>query len=426
MTTKRWAIGRVCAAIALAAVLLATPARAGDKVTLKDGRVLEGTILREEQGYVWIKVKYGGMEQEQMFTPAQVASVERDAAAAPGTEKARPASGAKGGDPSKPRLAGVPRLAIITLGEQPDKDMVGLYMTAESLREAIPMLKEEGVTDVIFKINSGGGFLLEIKRLSDVIHNEFKPEFRTVAWIESAISAAAMTAHCIEEIYFMPQGNYGACTGWSGALVAVKDRPLEEVLFEMEKISARGGYDPKIMRAMQIMEELSYTVDANGDVHYYQDLSGKHVLNPTGQILTFNAQSAVESKFAKGVAATKEELAKLMGYQEVEWAGSEKRGELWPLSRGEEHIRRFRDKTYEDNRRLNEYFEAYTTAIARAQGMQDRKDRAKFVGRARQYLEKIKAMVENNENMSIIIGFLPSEFRDWVEAQEKLLRELLK
>ncbi|MFM9995811.1 MAG: hypothetical protein ACKVU4_08425 [Phycisphaerales bacterium] len=426
MTTKRWTIGRVWAAIALAAVLLVTPARAGDKVHLKDGRVLEGTITREVEGIVWIKVKYGGMEQEQMFLPAQVDRVERDAGAPPTGDKARPASDAKGGEPAKPRMAGVPRLAILTLGEQPDKDMVGLYMTAESLREAIPMLKEEGVTDVIFKINSGGGFLLEIKRLSDVIHNEFKPEFRTVAWIESAISAAAMTAHCIEEIYLMPQGNYGACTGWSGALVAVKDRDLEEVLFLMEKISARGGYDPKIMRAMQIMEPLSYTVDANGDVHYYQDLSGKHVLNPEGQILTFNAQTAMESKFSKGIAATKEELAKLMGYQEVEWAGTEKRGESWPISRGEDHVRKFRDKTHQDETQLRGYFEGYQTAVARAQGMQDRKDRAKFVGRATQYLDKIEAMVDNNENMAIMIGMLPTQFREWIEEQRKLLRDLMR
>ena len=36
----------------------------------------------------------------------------------------------------------------------------------------------------------------------------------------------------------------------------------------------------------------------------------------------------------------------------------------------------------------------------------------KFVGRARMYLEKIKAMVRNNPNMSILIGFGPDDFKE--------------
>src|SRR5690606_34230378 len=142
----------------------------------------------------------------------------------------------------------VPRIAVISLGEGGDKDMVGLFMTAEALKRAIPLLEKDNVTDVVFRIQSGGGALLEIQKLSDVIHNEFKPRFRVVAWIKSAISAAAMTAHCIEDIYFTSDGNYGACTGWYGQLTAVKGRDLEEVLYMMEKISARGKHDPKIMR----------------------------------------------------------------------------------------------------------------------------------------------------------------------------------
>ena len=418
---------RLVAALVLICAVGVLPARAADKVYLKDGKVVEGTITREEQGFIWIKVKTGTLDREQFLSPDQIDRVERDAPVtpAPGTDKAKPAP--KAGDAApKARGGGVPRVALLTLGEQPGKDMVGLYMVAESLRDAIPLLEEEGVTDVVFVINSGGGFLLEIQRLSDVIHNEYKPRFRTVAWIESAISAAAMTAHCIEEIYMTPQGNYGACTGWRGALEAVKDRPLEEVLYMMEQISARGGYDSKIMRAMQIMEPLSYTVDSNGDVQWYQDLSGDTIANPDGRILTFTAVTAAQAKFSRGTAATKEELAKLMGYQEVEWAGEQKAGDRWPICKAEKFIQKFRDRTHEDQERLNEYFTSYQTAIQRAQAMQDRKDRAKFVARATQYLDRIENMVENNENMAIIIGMLPEQFREWMEEQRKILRDLMR
>lgn len=418
---------RVLAALVLVGMLGVLPARAADKVYLKDGKVLEGTITREEQGFVWLRVKNGTLEREQFISPDQIDRIERDAASAPvpAPDKAKAAEKPRDGAP-KARGAGVPRLALLTLGEQPGKDMVGLYMTAESLRDAIPLLEEEGVTDVVFVINSGGGFLLEIQRLSDVIHQEYKPRFRTVAWIESAISAAAMTAHCIEEIYFTPQGNYGACTGWSGALEAVEGRPLEEVLYMMEKISERGGYDRQIMRAMQIMEPLSYSIDPSGDVHWYQNLSGDTIANPEGRILTFTAVTAAAAKFSKGTAGTKEELAKAMGYQEVEWVGEQKAGGRWPICKAEASIQKFRNRTHEDATRLNEYFTSYQTAVQRAQAMQDRKDRAKFVARATQYLDRIENMVKNNENMSIIIGMGPRQFRDWMEEQRKLLRDLMR
>jgi hypothetical protein len=421
-TPVRAALLALTAALALA--LAPEGALAADKVYLKDGRVFEGTITREDNGYIWMKVG-GGVET--FFRPGDIDRVERDAKPAEPAGAAAAAPAAKADPRARARGAGVPRIAILSLGEPPGQEMVGLYITAQSLRDAIPILEKEGVTDVVFKINSGGGLALEMPKVSDVIHYEYKPKFRTVAWIESAISAAAMLSHCIEEIYFMPRGNYGACTAWSGALVAVKERPLEEILFDMEKISARGGYDPKIMRSMQVDDPLSCTIDEKtGDVTWFQDESGQYIVNPKGQILTFNAEQALKYKFSKGTAETHEELARLMGYTEVEFVGKPKPGYSWPISDADEFLRSFRQRTYTDEKNLVLYFNSYQSAVQTAQSMQDRRDRAKFVGRARQFLDKIEAMVRNNENMAIMIGIGPEDFKKWVEEQRELLRRLLR
>lgn len=409
------------AAMAAALLLSLTAARAQDKVTLKDGRVIEGVVVREEQGFVWIRVKYGSMEQEQMFAPDQIEKVERDAAAAPDPKSAprgRP-------DAASPRHPGAPRAAVISVGE-PDRHMVGVYVVAQVLHEAIPLLEEENIDVVALRIASGGGYTFEVQRLSDVIHNEYKQKFRTVGWIESAISAAAMTAHCLPELYFMPQGHYGACTEFSGALVATKDRPLEERLFQMEKISARGGYDPLIMRSMQIMEPLSCTIDASGDVHWYPNLSGQYIVNPEGRILTFNSEQALKYKFAKGIAQTCEELGKLLGYQELEWVGENIKGIPYPVCKAEKFTREFRRRTATDEKNINLYFANYQAAIALAQGAQDRKDRGKFVGIARGWLTKIEAMVRNNNNLGVLLAGTVERFKEWVEEQHQLLRDLMR
>lgn len=422
---------RVAALILAGIVMLAYPGQAqADRLHLRDGRVLEGTVVREVNGYVWFRVKVGNVEQEQMFRPEEVVKVERDT---PGTgpasgAAAAPAQGqasvAARGTPE--RRLGVPRAAIISLGEGGDRDMVGLYITAASLERCIPLLEEEKIDTVVFRINSGGGALLEIQKLSDVIHEKYKPRFRVAAWIESAISAAAMTAHCIEEIYFMPGGHYGACTGWFGQLQAVEGRELEEVLYMMEKISARGRHDPAIMRSMQIMEPLSCTIDANGDVRWYNNLEGQYIVNPKDRILTFKADEAVRYKFARGIAATHEELGRAMGYSEVEWVGKIVPGVPYPVCKAEEAMRAFREKSAQDLKMLNAYAVEYRQAIDMAQST-PLEERGKFVGRARQALDRIKLMVRNNENMALFVfNMLPEAFWEWIAEQEELLRNLMR
>ncbi|MFN0134263.1 MAG: hypothetical protein ACKVW3_17255 [Phycisphaerales bacterium] len=416
--------------LVLAAVALATwisPARADDKLHLKNGTVLSGTIVKEMNGYVWFKVKSGDLEQEQFFKPDEVSKIERDASKpAEAPAAATPGEANPGSAPAaKPRIgAGAPKAVVITLGEGGDKDMVGLFMTAKTLRDAIPLLEQDGVETVVFRVNSGGGALLEIQPLSDVIHNEYKPKFRVVAWIESAISAAAMTAHCIDEIYFMPQGNYGACTGWRGALEAVKGRQLEEVLYMMEKISARGLRDPAIMRSMQIEEPLSCSIDANGEVRWYNNLDGEYIVNPKDRILTFDAVEAAKYGFSKGTAANIDELGKLMGYTEVEWVGKVMPGVPYPVSRAEELQRSFREKTYNDQQKTRQYLIQYQTAYAQAAATPF-EERGKFIGKCREALDQVTRMVKNNPNMALFqLNVAPDRFKDWLDEREEELRRL--
>lgn len=407
-------------ALALAVLLSASIAEAADKVRLNDGRVFEGTIVREVEGYIWIRAEIGGLQKEMMFTPAEIASIERGTPASP--DAAAPV--ARAAQTPRPRTSGATKAAVITLGENPDKSMVGLYLTAESLRRAIPLLEEDGVQVVVFLVDSPGGYTYEVQRLSDVIHNEFKPKFQVVAWVRSAISAAAMTTHTIEEIYFMPQGNYGAATEFSGALVATKERPLEERLAQMERISQRGRKDPAIMRSMQIMEPLSATIDDNGDVHWSNSEDGQYIVNPRGRVLTLNATDAVRFKFAKGIASTLDELGRLMGYNEIEWVGTEVRGVGHPVSRAEALVRAFRDRTHIDYTRTNEYFVQFQQSLAMAAGRPP-DERGPFLGRAQQALDRIEGMVRNNPNLGMfVLGILPPDFRDWMEEQRERIRQL--
>ncbi len=418
--TKRFAA--IVGALVLAASTQLTFAE--DTVHLKDGRTITGDIQREVEGSVWIKTKVGGIESVEFILGDNIESIDRDAPTEAPKADIKPSTN---DSKAKPRRSGVPRAVVISL-----EGTVGIQMTAKTLMDLIPVLEREigddGSGIVVFKINSGGGLLLEIQKLSDVIHNEYKKRFRTVSWIESAISAAAMTSHCIEEIYMLPEASYGACTGWSGALVAMKGRGLEGVLYAMEKISARGGYDPKIMRAMQINEPLSCTIDPRtGEVTWYQTEEGQYLVNAGDKILTLTAPDAFKYGFSKGTAKNLDELTKAMGYQEIDWVGEERNGYIYPISKAEDMMIAYREKVTSDQERTNEYFANYQQARGMAEAApMDR--RARFVGRAKQHLRKIESMVRNNPNFALLTWGMTIEDweRDWLDVEKEFLADLMR
>lgn len=416
-----------------------------DTLRLKDGRVLEGTVAREQGGYVWFKYKIGSLEKTDMFSPADIVKLEKGTAATPppaapvkpatntppSTPASNPAappapSAAEPANAAAPKNAGAPRAAILTLGESNNRHMVGLYVTADALERALPALEKDKVEVVVLRVNSQGGYLSEIQKISDVIEYKYKPKFRVVGWIESAISAAAMSSHCLEEIYFTPKGNYGACTGWSGNLIAVKGRDLEDVLYMMEKISARGKHDLAIMRSMQIMDPLSCNINENGDVQWFQNDAGSFIVNEKERVLTFNSETAAKYKFSRGTAENIEQLTKLMGYAELNWVGKQIPGVPYPVSEAEELQRSFRKKTADDLLLLQQYWTVYQTSVEVARQSQPA-DRGKFIARARTQLDNIKKMVKNNPNLGYFqLNLGPDEFEEWVEQREKELRDLSK
>ena len=208
-------------------------------IHLKDGRVLEGEIVRETDTFLFIRVMIGGVGKDELVLRSNIDRIEaaEAPATAPGDEMDELDRDAESEDAAASRDGAV-RVAFITLEE-----MVGPFMFAPALSDSVEALEDDDVDVVILRFNSGGGALAEIEPLIEVIEDEIKPEYRVAAWIESAISAAAMTASICEEIYFMSEGNLGAATGFrqggSGA-ESIAGRELEEVLRLMEGVSERG------------------------------------------------------------------------------------------------------------------------------------------------------------------------------------------
>lgn len=436
---RKTAVSTILGLLALAGAAAWSPDARADKVHLKDGSIVEGEIVRQGDGFVYVKVRIGALEKEQLVTTDQIARIEKTGDAAPKMDEpnakpeakpeSKPVANPEAEPAMKPETAPesmapttgsgtATRVAILNFGppsswQGTTDSTVGIEISAKAWEDAIPMLEADKTDVVVVRINSGGGLLLEIGKFHKLFEEKYKKKFRTVGWVESAISAAAMSPYVLEEFYFMPEGNLGACTGWSGQLVAVKDLGLSQVLLEMEEASAKGKRDFRIMRSMQIQEPLSATIDPQtGEVQWFQDLTGENVLNPKGQILTLTAHQAVKFGFAKGIAASKDDLARAMGIQEVEWVGKKATD--------------FIDNNMREGDKVNKQFgvsmQKYRQAFQDAGSVTDRTQRGAAVNRAKQQLSELKRMIGVNPNFGLLNGVNDAWFRE----QEDELRRLLK
>lgn len=399
-----------------------------DRITLRSGEVLEGRIEQELNGYIWFTARIAGIEQSRTLAPDDILRIERDVSTGtPATGTApRPTTGTP--IPTAPAQTApnpnVTRGVVLSLGG-PEGDMVGLYMAAKPLREAMPWLIDQGVEVVVFHVASGGGMLIEIEPLVETIR-EYKQHFTVVAWIDRAISAAAMTAHVVEDIYFKTSGTYGACTGFSGgSMRPIEGRQLEEVLYFMERVSDWGEKSPYIMRSMQIREPLSASVDDNGDVTWYQSLDGEHIVSNGQFILTFNSDQAERLKFSRGTADTLDELTSRLGRGEIHWLGERRQGTIYPVSKAEQMQVDFRVLVQRAEQRLGEFMGKYQMARGAIGG--DQRTRAAMGQRALDALQEVRRLVENNPNFALFMGFEElSQFREWYDEQVREVRDMMR
>lgn len=202
----------------------------------------------------------------------------------------------------------------------PWKDTVGETARAKEIEMVAAEADKWGPGQIIvMEIESPGGLVSEIYKISDVLR-EVRKRHRVVAWIKEAISAAAVTAMHCDEIYFQRAGSLGAATMIRGR-DTVSDDLLLPFMSEIGQVVQNNGRPPMVFYAMvKAKAILTYTKDPKtGKPEFHDHITGEPgevVLSDEKDNLVFNASNALDSGFSQGVADTKEELAKCLGLPE--------------------------------------------------------------------------------------------------------------
>jgi len=130
------------------------------------------------------------------------------------------------------------------------------------------------------------------------------------------------------------------------------------------------------------------------------------------EILTFNALDAVKYKVARGIADTKDELAKAMGL--TEWVEVGKKAD--------EYQQEFRKNVKAAQVQLEELWSKLNIALSFGGSAPTEKERDRQIGIARRYLKEMKAWINRAPSLEVYMGITPEFFRD----MDKRLKDLAR
>ncbi len=317
---KRGIVAIVAAVVLLS---LAVPVSA-DTLKTKDGRVFVGKVLEQDDKRVIFEVHRFGATARMTFRRHEIAGITK------GDLKIKPVKPVKTTkDPSTTKITPEPKAPPIVKYDKPTyyiipfEGTVGTQVLATRLERSFKDALKRKPTVVLIVIDSPGGLVQEVSKLVAVI-KKYNGRLRVVAYVRSALSAAAITGLACREIYLEPHAIYGAATAYKmtafGMPEAISEK-FQSVWRAQARVAAEiGGHSTLLAEAMiDAKMELTYTKETDGDIiiesgSLNKSRRGRKTLTTKGKLLTLTAREVVNCGLGKGVIDDYDQLGKKMGF----------------------------------------------------------------------------------------------------------------
>lgn len=170
---------------------------------------------------------------------------------------------------------------------------------ASYLSRSLQDAKDAHADHIILDINTPGGLVKSAIDMADLITER---EIPVTAYVNKrALSAGAYIALQADHIYMAPGGKMGAAAIVDGQGNAADQKAQSLWLAEMEDAAVKNNRDPKYALAMAD-----------------PDIDAKEVGAPKGDLLTLNADKAIEVGYSEGTADNLSTLVKKLGFEKAQ------------------------------------------------------------------------------------------------------------
>jgi len=297
-----------------------------DTLVTTDGRRFEGTLVQQNETTVVFDMVRGGASTRLTLDPREVVKVTKgplEQPAAPAGKSTpkpatKPSAVSSSGDVPPPTPPPIEKYSGPTYYLIPLRGEVGLTFTAAVLEMALADAAQRSPTVVVLEIDSPGGSVAEVTRLVEVI-NQYKKKMRIVVFARRAISAAAITALAVDDIYMRHTAIIGAATAYKLNAETGMPEDISEKMASVWRAVARscaevGHHPPVIAEAMIDRNVQLFKSKENGRTLISEDESKGTPIKVKGKLLTMTAQEAVDITLAAGIADDLAELGTALGY----------------------------------------------------------------------------------------------------------------
>ncbi|WP_039074519.1 MULTISPECIES: NfeD family protein [Bacillus] len=170
---------------------------------------------------------------------------------------------------------------------------------ASFLSRSLQDAKEAHADHIILDINTPGGL---VKSAIDIADSITEIEVPVTAYVNKrALSAGAYIALQADNIYMAPGGKMGAAAIIDGKGNAAGQKAESLWLAELEDAAVKNNRDPKYALAMAD-----------------PDIDAKEVGAPKGDLLTLNADKAIDVGYSEGTADNVTALVKKLGFEKAD------------------------------------------------------------------------------------------------------------
>lgn len=319
-------------AAGIALTCISSPA-IGDQVVLRDGTVYEGTVISESRREVIIETEVHGISTRMTLNARDVRSVTRTPLTAtpsstintPNNTLSIPNNDAED-DADKPILK---REGYQLLMEVPLTGTFGEAIYPLSVANSLEWAVENGVTDVVFRINSGGGALWCANDMVAIM-KDYRSKVNMHMLIESAISASIWPSFNCHTITMAPGSDFGGAVGYTmndtgSAEVDLKMNSIMSA--KLESTADANGYSGYLVRAMILSKAAVYAYKEHGEWKFSNSTDGLprnyEVIDGPDTVLTLTAKQAIKYGIVDAMEEgnTLEEWAQVQGIEKWDSVG---------------------------------------------------------------------------------------------------------
>ncbi|MFK7883281.1 MAG: hypothetical protein AB8F26_03740 [Phycisphaerales bacterium] len=243
-----------------------------DEVVLRDGTVYTGTVVSQTRRQIIIDTEVHGIRTRLTIDRREVKSVIRGdtPSSKPEVENTNSTpsilnNNGKDEESSEPEI--MKRDGYDLIMEIPMNGTFGQDIYPLSIKNTLEWGAERGVTDVVFRMNSGGGEVWAAMEIVEIMA-QHADQFRYHALIEHAISATIWPAFNCNTITMAPGGTFGGAVAYrmNGTGSAEVDKKMNSIWSAKLAASAEAnGHSPYLVHAMIVSDNAVYATRRGGE-----------------------------------------------------------------------------------------------------------------------------------------------------------------